>query len=132
MLMKWIPTLWCVVALLGCQQTDGAAPKAKPAEPGRSAPAGPADLPHTRADAPYRSDIEKLCDVVARSGADQVPEGERQLPIANWLAANLETPESRKFLVHIQPLVGEPKAAALEAEARRVGLPGCALAAEWR
>lgn len=81
---------------------------------------------------PYAGDIEKLCNVVTLSGADQVPYGERALPIANWLAANLSTQESRQFLVHIQPLVGDDKANALEAEAKRVGLAACALAAEWR
>jgi hypothetical protein len=34
--------------------------------------------------------------------------------------------------VRIAPLTGEPKAKALEAEARRVGLGSCALAAAWR
>jgi hypothetical protein len=81
---------------------------------------------------PYRSDIEGLCDSLARSGADQLPAGERAPAIASWLGAHLQTPEAHDYLVRIQPLVGEPKAAALDAEARRVGLPGCALAAMWR
>jgi len=81
---------------------------------------------------PYRSDIENLCDSIARSGADQLRAGERALTIASWLAANFQTEEAHAYMARIQPLTGEPKAAALEAEARRVGLPGCALAAEWR
>jgi len=81
---------------------------------------------------PYRADIENLCDAIVRSGADQLSPGERQLAIASWLAAHLQTPEGHGYLVKVQPLVGEPKAAALEAEARRVGLPRCALASEWR
>jgi hypothetical protein len=44
----------------------------------------------------------------------------------------LQTPESRQFLIKIQPLVGDAKADALEDEAKRVGLSGCALAAQWR
>ncbi len=80
----------------------------------------------------YANDIAALCDSVARSGADKVDEDARTLTIANYLGANLKTAESRQFLVQIQPLVGEPKATALENEAKRVGLPGCALAAEWR
>ena len=80
----------------------------------------------------YAQDVASLCDCVSRSGADKVDEDARALTIANWLAANLKTPESRKFLVEIQPLVGEAKANRLDAEAKRVGLPGCALAAEWR
>ena len=81
---------------------------------------------------PYRSDIENLCESVARSGADQLPAGEHALTVASWLAAHLQTEEAHEYVARIQPLTGEPKAAALEAEARRVGLPGCALAAEWR
>jgi len=80
----------------------------------------------------YRDDIARLCDVVVRSGADQMPPGERALPIASWLGAHLETQEARDYVARIQPLTGEPKAAALDAEARRVGLAGCALSAEWR
>jgi hypothetical protein len=81
---------------------------------------------------PYRSDIENLCDAVSRSGADQRPDGDRTLLIAQWLGAHIQTQDAREYLARIQPLVGEAKAAALEAEARRVGLTGCALASEWR
>lgn len=81
---------------------------------------------------PYRSDISNLCDSVVSSGADQLPPGERALAIASWLGTHLQTQEAHDYLVRIQPLDGEPKAAALDAEARRVGLPSCALAAEWR
>lgn len=80
----------------------------------------------------YRADIESLCDAIVRSGAAQLPAGERAPAIATWLGGHLQTPEAHEYLVRIQPLVGEPKAAALDAEARRVGLPGCALAASWR
>jgi hypothetical protein len=82
--------------------------------------------------APYARDIERLCNVIVRSGADKVPTSERALPIANWLADNLETSQSRTFLVHIQPLEGEAKARALDEEARRVGVGECPLSAEWR
>ena len=81
---------------------------------------------------PYRADIATLCDVVARSGADQVPAGERALLIATWLPGHLQTTDAHEYLVKIGLLEGDAKAAALEAEATRVGLPKCALAAEWR
>jgi hypothetical protein len=80
----------------------------------------------------YRADIATLCEVVARSGADQVPPAERTLLIATWLPGHLQTAEAHDYLVKIGPLVGDAKAAALEAEAARVGLTRCALAAEWR
>lgn len=80
----------------------------------------------------YRADIENLCDAVARSGADQRPAEEHALVIASWLASHLTTEDAHHYLVQIQPLGGDAKAAALEAEAQRVGLPRCALAAVWR
>jgi len=111
--MKRIAHLLAGIAVVaGCQRTAGTA--APPV-------AGP-----------YRADIVRLCDVVVQSGADQLPEGERLLAIAQWLPAHLETQDAHEFLARIQPLEGEAKAGALDAEARRVGLPGCGLAAAWR
>jgi hypothetical protein len=109
-----------LLALVACQkgETDSA-----PAAKSVVAAAPGAD---------YANDIAALCDSVTRSGADKVDEDARALTIANWLGANLKSAESRQFLVQIQPLVGEPKATALDTEAKRVGLSGCALAAEWR
>jgi len=92
------------------------------------------DRDHAAAAVPeaYRADIENLCDAVVRSGADQRPAEERTLIIASWLGGHITTDEAHKYLVQIQPLQGEPKAAALDAEAHRVGLSRCALSAEWR
>jgi len=129
---------WLVLVLIaGCQSTD----KADKADQAASAPAATAPATPT-APAPgggpaptgaaYKADIGKLCDVVSLSGAAGMEAGDRSYTIAQWLPANLTTPESKQFLVKIQPLVGNAKAAALEDEAKRVGLPGCALAAEWR
>ena len=105
-----------LLVLVGCQRGDTSSE--------------PAPRPVAPPNSEYAADIAALCDCVKRSGA--ADDDSRTLTIANWLAANLKTPESRKFLVQIQPLASEPKATALEAEARRVGLSGCALAAEWR
>ncbi len=108
----------------GPPATAPTAPAATPASP--ASPAGP---PPSKE---YAADIEKLCDVVRLAGVEGDRTNDRLLLIANWLAANLTTAESRQFLVRIQPLGDEPKADALDAEARRVGLPGCNLSAEWR
>ena len=81
---------------------------------------------------PYRVDITALCDVLARSGADQVSPGDRAVMVATWLGTHLQTAEAHDYLVKIGPLAGDAKAAALEAEAARVGLARCALADEWR
>ena len=121
--MKMLACL--LVVALGCQ--SGNADKPAPAKSVGSAAPGSA-----APGSPYAKDIEALCESMTRSGANAIEPEARTLTIANWLAANLTTPESRKFLVQIQPLVGEAKAAALEGEAKRVGLSGCALAAEWR
>ncbi|HEY1556340.1 MAG TPA: hypothetical protein VGF94_16010 [Kofleriaceae bacterium] len=114
--MKWAVL---VVALAACQRGDA----------GSSAAPPPAPSGHV-GDA-YRDDITKLCDCVHLSGADRI-DGDRSTAIALWLGANLATEDAHKFLVSIQPLEGEAKARALEAEGRRVGLTGCALASEWR
>ena len=94
---------------------------------GRDQPAGPEGVA-----AGYARDVEKLCDVVARSGAVSHDGNDRVFLVASWLGENLETADARSLLARIQPLEGEAKAEALEREARRVGLAGCALAGEWR
>ena len=111
--------------LLGCQSGDAA--RSAPAEGTRASPGAAASTPGSA----YAKDIEALVRGHDPVGRRQDSDA-RTLTIANWLAANLTTPESRKFLVQIQPLAGEAKAQALETEAKRVGLAGCALAAEWR
>ena len=123
--MKSTSLVWLCVAALGCQQGEGDKAKAAPA----SKPAG-ALVMAANSTPEYAADIGKLCDVIRLSGA---PDDDAQtLTTANWLAENLTTADSRKFLVSIQPLQGPAKADALDAEAKRVGLPGCALSAVWR
>jgi hypothetical protein len=80
----------------------------------------------------YKQDITNLCDVLHLSGADQLPADSRTPTIAMWLGPHITTPAGHDFLVKIQPLEGMTKAAALDDEAKRVGLSGCALADEWR
>jgi len=118
--------MWLVVALLGCsgEQADRPVDQAGSPAPGPGTPAV--------VDQAYKSDLEKLCDVVARSGGAEVQGHDRMYLVATWLGSNLETQDARKFLARIQPLAGEAKGLALEAEAKRVGLAGCELANEWR
>lgn len=80
----------------------------------------------------YKQDITNLCDVLHLSGADQIPEGDRLPTIATWLGPHITTQAGHDFLVRIQPLEGMTKAAALDDEAKRVGLAGCPLADQWR
>ncbi len=115
-----VKTIACVLFVLAaCQAKDDA----KPAPTQSVRAAAP--------DSPYAKDIEALCDVIQRSGADKDPDA-TMVTVATWLAANMTTPESKQFLARIQPMQGNEKASALENEAKRVGLSGCALAAEWR
>ena len=115
--MKWIA---CLVLAAGCQH-DNTQESAKD----KAAPAA-AVTPE------YKQDIINLCDVVHLSGADQLPKDQRSPSIAIWLGPHIKSAAGRDFLVAIQPLTGEPKAKALDDEAKRVGLSSCALSAEWR
>ncbi len=126
----------CLGAIAGCQCSSGSSvpPVSETYRQDITPPVPEASRQDITPPVPeaYREDIARLCDVVARSGADQLPAGERTLTVATWLAQHLETQDAHDYLIRIQPLTGEPKAAALETEARRVGLASCALAAEWR
>ena len=119
--MKWIALL---VAATACQQGE--------AKQGSSNNTKIIQLPKAALTDEYRADITTLCDVVSLSGADQKPKDERQLTIAMYLGPKIKTSAAHDFIVAIQPLAGEPKAAALEHEAKRVGLAKCELANEWR
>jgi hypothetical protein len=115
---------WLLIAT-ACQSGDRSAPPPPPATAG----SGIARPFVTDA---YRKDIDSLCNVVHLSGADEQPQEARQAMIAMWLGPHITTEDGHKYLIAIQPLQGEAKANELEAEARRVGLSGCPLAAEWR
>lgn len=113
---------WLVFAV-ACQRGDASAPP--PPTPGSGVA-----RPFVTDD--YRKDIESLCNVIHLSGADEQPADARQAIIAMWLGPHITTEDGHKYLIGIQPLTGEAKARELETEARRVGLDGCPLAAEWR
>ena len=89
---------------------------------------------NTRNDAPYVADVKRICDVVDLSGAAEqaTNQADRNYLIASYLGKNLETSDAQRWLVSIKPLKGAAMADALEQEARRVGVPSCALATEWR
>ena len=76
------------------------------------------------------ADIVKICNCISLAGAENHPD--QAFVIAQWLPANISTPEAHEFLVKIARLTGEPKARALDDEARRVGMSSCALSAVWR
>ena len=121
--MKWnAPAAALVVALafVGCQGGSAGEPAKRP----------PPQKPAVTDE--YKYDITRLCDAVHLSGADQVHDDGRITMIAMWLGPNIRTAEGHDFLVAIQPLTGLAKAKALDDEAHRVGLTGCALSAEWR
>jgi hypothetical protein len=107
-------------------------PTAEPTAAAQGANTAVISLPKAPVTEEYRSDITSLCDCVHLSGADQYPPGERGPIIAMWLGPHITTNDGHEFLIAIQPLEGEAKALALETEARRVGLPKCELANEWR
>ena len=113
--------LCAALTLVACQ-------KGEASENAPSATVGPV----TNVSTEYTKDIDNLCNSIVRASADKEDAEARQLLIANWLAANLKTDDAHKFLIHIQPMVGDAKAQVLEDEAKRLGLPGCPLAAAWK
>lgn len=114
-----------LLAVSACQSKAEETPTPPPVV--AAAPAAPASD-----DQRYAEDIRLLCDSMALSGADKLQKLERVAPHSKWLGENLKTKAVQQFLVKTGPLKGEERAAAYEAEAQRVGLPGCALAAEFR
>jgi len=114
---------WLLVAA-ACQSGSTSGPPPKPSEK--------SGVPRPFVSDGYRKDIDALCNVMHESGADEQPPDARQAIIAMWLGPHITTEEGHQYLIAIQPLHGEAKAAELEGEARRVGLTGCPLASEWR
>lgn len=125
--MKWM--LWLAFAA-SCQRGSNDVPRRNVGSGGKDTTV--IQLPRPPVTPEYQQDVANLCDVLKRSGADQLPAGDRGPSVAMWLGPNIHTEAGHEFLVAIQPLTGEPKAQALEFEAHRVGLENCPLAAEWR
>jgi hypothetical protein len=113
--MKWLVLLACI----GCQSGEVGAP----AEGRRPTGATTSE---------YAGDVERLCNAMTLSGADKLPQGERMMPLAQWVAANLKTPEGKAFMLKTNQMPKGEHAEALVAEAKRVGLEDCPLAAYWR
>jgi hypothetical protein len=124
--MKWSLALTCLALAAGCQNGKQEAPTP------HSGDSKIIQLPKAQVTEAYRADITNLCDAIERSGSTDKPKDERWTVVAMWLGPNIKTQEGRDFLVAIQPLKGEPKAVALDYEAKRVGLTTCALAETWR
>lgn len=83
---------------------------------------------------PLRDDLDRICNAVTLSGADQDSSANGTYIMAQWLDANITSAPGRAFLVEFARL-GEDKAARiqkLEENAARVGLPDCPLIAYWR
>ena len=83
---------------------------------------------------PLRDDLERICNAVTLSGADQDSSAQGTYIMAQWLDANITSAPGRAFLVDFARL-GNDKAARiakLEENAARVGLPDCPLVAYWR
>ncbi|HTL35108.1 MAG TPA: hypothetical protein VL326_18395 [Kofleriaceae bacterium] len=128
--MKWIA---CLVALAACQSGNGEHASPSQGAVGKATGSSTViSLPKAELTDAYRADITNLCDAMQQSGALDHPADERWQVIAMWLGPHITTDAGHEFLVAIQPLQGEPKALALETEAKRVGLAKCDLANEWR
>lgn len=122
--------LACAVAS-ACQRKPSETKATEPAAP----PVGLAPVaaaPGTWRDTPLGRDLDRICNVVERSGAAALPEGEQVMATLQWLPANIESESGREFLASIAHLEGDAKADALDAGARKVGLSDCPTAGLWR
>jgi hypothetical protein len=91
------------------------------------------DAPPASTDDPaYVRDVDRICNVVAWSGAQGMELAERTYLTATWLGSNLESSAGRALLAAIQPLDNANKANALQQEATRVAIPNCPLVTELR
>jgi hypothetical protein len=114
--MKWL----LLIACIGCQSGETGAP----AEARKATGATTNE---------YAGDIERLCNAMTLSGADKLPQGERMMPLAQWMAKALKTPEGKAFMLKTNQLPRGPEhVEALMSEAKRVGLEDCPLAEYWR
>src|SRR5579862_6380955 len=110
-----------VSGVAGSSAPESASAPPVPAPVAAPAPAPePAPPPDLAGD--YAGDVERLCNAMKYSGADNQPAGSRQMLIAAWLGPNLKTQEIHSFLVRFQMLSTPEKKQALLAEAMKVGL----------
>lgn len=117
-----------------CQRKEGNAPP-PPASSSPAARVATSALAHVGErwqGTPLARDLDRICNVIERSGAAQLPEGERVLATTQWLPANIESEAGREFLASIANLDGDAKAAALDEGARKAGLASCPTAELWR
>ena len=77
-------------------------------------------------------DLDRICNVMKYSGAEQEGPENYAFLTAQWLGQNLESGEGRDFLVELAPLAAGNKGAALEAKALQVGVTECPTVALWR
>ena len=77
-------------------------------------------------------DLDRICNVMKYSGAEQDGPENYAFLTAQWLGQNLESGEGRDFLVEIAQLAAGKKGAALEAKALQVGVTECPTVALWR
>lgn len=77
-------------------------------------------------------DLDRICNVMKYSGAEQEGPENHAFVTAQWLGQNLESGEGRDFLVEIAQLGAGKKGSALEAKALQVGVTECPTVALWR
>ena len=102
-----------LVGLLACQSRESAAP---------------VDWKAT----PFGRDMDRICNALEQSGASKEPKGAHQLMVAQWISANLESAEGRKFLGGVARLDGAAKGKALEEQAAKLGVAPCPIADAWK
>lgn len=79
----------------------------------------------------YGRDVDRICHSLQYSGAEERPEGERAIAVAQWLGVNIETDEGRSFMVRVSQATPADKVKILASESRRLGLAECPLIHAW-
>ncbi len=82
----------------------------------------------------FRSDLEKICNAKALSGADLEPGGQGTYAMAQWLSANVTSSEGHAFLVEFAKLGQDREARRkkLTDAVAQYRLARCPLIEDWR
>jgi hypothetical protein len=122
-MMRILSMLCCGVWLLAAGCKGGQESSTDQAAGAAAAPVDPQEQ--------YKAELSDLCFGEERSGAMDQPEAQRAMFMAQWLGTRIHTQQGRDFLAQVARAAPAEKAALLQAEATRLGLPSCPLVQSW-
>ena len=77
-------------------------------------------------------DLDRLCNAEERSGALDLPTGDRALHTGIWLAKNIETQEVRDFVAALTKLGPEERIALLQGKLAEHTITQCEIVHAWK